>query len=536
MRLYFNKLLIAIFVAAALSVTAQAARADGVVCSNTSFQGDNGYMAAYQDVDARRLYRCPAGATKLVFVYAGTTAFGTPTREVSNQSDFHLTIAVETGLAVPDSAGPARPMTALSGTKIPVLCGGQAACTIPAGGLLRTDPVSVRVPRGGIIAIDEHFEHSQAASGPRQPTYGGSLQIWGPDLLDFTRTAATPTPWNPAGDMGPQAIIGTPLTPTISACIIGDSRALGIAGVGLGYAAAASGGTGFTPDDVGQIMENISSGASPDDTYSPATYVIRGVKNGAVSSFFVWDSGHYVLAGQDGNATPNGIQSTRPLGTAHGTGFTVSVSPSYFSSSAGLFYDAATTATGYVQKGLADGNIPATSFSRSSDSLADWLAGDAARLAAITASGCTVAIIELGGNDVRNGSTAAQIEASYVRLATQVKAAGVARVYGMTILPNTLSSNGYRDAAGQSYPVASQEAVRQQVNQWIRARHRPFSDEFDTALKVEVGADNMPRRNGGRWITNGRAYFPTLDQLHLNVGTSILAASELSSHIARLQP
>ena len=75
--------------------------------------------------------------------------------------------------------------------------------------------------------------------------------------------------------------------------------------------------------------------------------------------------------------------------------------------------------------------------------------GDSARLAVVAASGCTVAIIEMGENDVNAGYTASQIEGFYRALGSQLKAAGVVRLYGMTLLPYTMSSNDYRDAAGQ---------------------------------------------------------------------------------------
>ena len=326
----------ALFVAGFLAVVGHRANAEGVVCSNTSFQGDNGYLATYQDVDARRLYRCPAGATTLTFIYAGTTAFGEPVQEVPKQSDEHLTIAVETGLGVPSPSGPALAMTALSRPKIPVLCGGQPACTIPAGGLLKTDPVRVHVPRGGIIAIDEHFTHSQTANGPLQPTYGGSLQIWGPSLPDFTRASSTPTPRNAAPDMGPQAIVGTPLAPTLSACIIGDLRAVGLAGAGLGYASLASGGTGFTTADVGQVMQNVSSGASADDTSTPASYVIRWRRQRCGHVIFGVERRSLCGRRRGRQCNTNGIETTRPTGSVHGTGFTVSVSADHFSTSQGV--------------------------------------------------------------------------------------------------------------------------------------------------------------------------------------------------------
>ncbi|SDT20957.1 SGNH/GDSL hydrolase family protein [Actinoplanes derwentensis] len=111
-------------------------------------------------------------------------------------------------------------------------------------------------------------------------------------------------------------------------------------------------------------------------------------------------------------------------------------------------------------------------------------------------------IVFEGVNDITGDATAAQLQEGYQRLADLAHQRGVT-VYGATILP----------FGGFAAHNPAREAVRQQVNDWIRAGNA-FDGYFDFDAKVCDPADR----------TRLRADYAHSDSLHLtDAGMSALA-------------
>ena len=560
----------------------------GPVCSNAEYLGDNGLSAPGQQWANRQIYYCPQGATSLQLQFAGTYAFYNPVREVALVDPQLMNLSIET--YVPPLWNPAttyQPGAQVSGpvgsdsrgrtfvavsrsvrasprasdsahwslvspTVVPVTCAGTRPCalgTSTQNGVTRsdefliTDTVAVDIPPGTLIAVRQWLSQSggqQAATGPAQTQRSGSYQNRGTTQPDLTLGGGV-VPQGSAQNMGPFAIVGTQnvAVPAPSVCIIGDSRAVGLAGNGIGAFAIANGGFGYTSTDVGKLVANVDSGQSPDNVFSSASYVIQAVSGGQVTKLGVYDPGHYappVTTGGAGVATtnPSGVQATRPLFGTNGSGLTVSLGP--LSGSTGTHEDSTTYAQGFVQKGLSDGGIPFASFSRSSDMVGSWVTsgGDTERLAAIKRSGCTSVVIALGINDSNAGSTPELIEQQLTTLAYQLIDLGTTKgIYLATMPPYTFSNDYWATVAGQTRNAY--DATRVAVNTWERLVPFPFAGTFDTAAPVEVNASGALAINGGYWITNGTPHYATLDKIHLSPATHDLAARAISASVGILR-
>ena len=90
-----------------------------------------------------------------------------------------------------------------------------------------------------------------------------------------------------------------------------------------------------------------------------------------------------------------------------------------------------------------------------------------------TVPGVKYVIVEEGVNDIGAGSSAQDIENGYLQLAAAAHADGL-RIYGSTITP----------IAGSIYDTPANEAVRDQLNTWIRAGNA-FDGYFDFAAAVQ---------------------------------------------------
>ena len=563
----------------------------GPVCNNAAYLGDNGTGPPGQVWETRFIYYCPQGARSIQLLFAGSYVAGLPPRERALTDPQVLNLSVETSVPLvwdPNSdyvvgdqvSGPVAtnnhggtyialspshgslPTAANTGRwrltearPMPITCNGVRPCRLNvttdttgqpvADAFLLTDPLDVNIPAGTLIAVRAWIGLNGTgviADGPAQTARAGSYQVFGRAEPDLTMGGSR-VPMGPAHNNGPIAILGkqnTPM-PVPSVCIIGDSRAVGVSGLGVGWVSLLNGGSGFVADDVGRLVTNSDNGATPDNTIDSAVYVIQDVQGGTVTKVGVYSPGHYapaVASSNQGMASipPFGQQMVHQLYNSTGRGLVVGIPIGALSGAAGLYEDERTFADGFLQKGLSDAGIPFASLSRSGDRLATWVApsGATRRLAAIKRIGCTSVVIELGINDVNAGATATLLESQYVNIAQLVLGLDTVRaVYLTTLLPETSSSDHWVTAASQT--PFSTEVTRQAVNAWGRSVPAPFSGTFDAAASVEVNRGNVPTANGGLWITNGRPHFATPDKVHLSPGTTILAARAVSTSIKMLQ-
>lgn len=117
--------------------------------------------------------------------------------------------------------------------------------------------------------------------------------------------------------------------------------------------------------------------------------------------------------------------------------------------------------------------------------------------------GLTHAFVMLGANDA--GRTFDAIQADLLTIWTALAGRGL-KVYGATITPTTTTTDAWATLANQT--AKSGEAVRVQINDWIRTTPAPLTGYVDTADATESA------RNSGKWKVNGTANYPTADGLH----------------------
>lgn len=105
-------------------------------------------------------------------------------------------------------------------------------------------------------------------------------------------------------------------------------------------------------------------------------------------------------------------------------------------------------------------------------------------------------VLQHGINDLAAGRSLAQMQADFATLAATFTNRGK-KVIACTLTPYTSTTNGYRDAAGQT--PAGFEATRVAYNNWLRTIPSPLTAIFDAADLVEANSSNVLTRNGGRW-------------------------------------
>ena len=127
----------------------------------------------------------------------------------------------------------------------------------------------------------------------------------------------------------------------------------------------------------------------------------------------------------------------------------------------------------YPSLNLAQAGETATTFA---------VPGNGARRNAFSQSYCTDAVCSYGVNDLYQSHSFAQLQADLLAIWTRLDRAGL-RVWQTTITPVT----------GPFDRGPAEEAVRTQINDWIRTSPAPLRGYFETADQVETA------RNSGVW-------------------------------------
>lgn len=118
------------------------------------------------------------------------------------------------------------------------------------------------------------------------------------------------------------------------------------------------------------------------------------------------------------------------------------------------------------------------------------------------------ALINMGTNDVFNGSSLSTLKADAIAFWKLLSDQGI-KVHQSTILPRPgASSDGYLTASNQSIANPSFEAVRTGFNTWLRTiaiadAGGALTSVIDAAAQIEVNSSNVLTLNGGFWKAPG---------------------------------
>ncbi len=555
------------------------------VCNQAFLNSGGGQGSAGQQTQARWTFYCPKGAINPVLVIPGFWMTGTTETPLVDPFVFHLSIVnnvpapwnaattytvgqsvswyatrsvastfannniyTAAGTTTPGNP-PAPPNTdwnagaVLAPTALVTCNGGNIDCVFPtvaqsgatviSRGFMTTDPVNITVPVGGYIEVvgwTSQVLLQKTANALYQPFAAGGYWHQSTSLTDVTTTNANSVVVTASSSVinlvG--AVVGTPITPTPTVCVVTDSRGLGVESVGgLIGTTLAAGGTSYTSADEGLTLAIPDTNASANEVGRSATVTITAVSGGAVQNFQVADAGMYALT-NNGQTAPSGTQTV--IG-GHGTGFGVTWSNT---SSYGLpdaFY-----AHGYVQQILSESGIPWTGALWTGDTTAEWITKSQQRRAFLAATHCRNVIIQLGINDVRAATSAATIEANLTTMANWFLGQGAQAVFLMPMPPDATSTDGYTLIGNET--AESHDAVRVAVNDWERTTPAPFAGFFETATPVESSLDSglwkIRTGNCGAGGAVTQADVNTCDGLHIGqpgVNTIVSAVGNISNKL-----
>lgn len=158
---------------------------------------------------------------------------------------------------------------------------------------------------------------------------------------------------------------------------------------------------------------------------------------------------------------------------------------------------------GWARRAL-NNTTPYVFLARSSTLARDW-PNRGSRYSAKLLNRCTHGVVAFGANDLTASRTLTQLQADLTSIWAAHADRGI-KVYQTTVTPNVTTTDSYATLANQT-PVAS-NAVRIQLNDWIRTTPSPLSGYIETADAVESA------RNSGKWKVNGSANYATADGLH----------------------
>lgn len=140
------------------------------------------------------------------------------------------------------------------------------------------------------------------------------------------------------------------------------------------------------------------------------------------------------------------------------------------------------------------------------------------------AGNCKYAWVEFGINDVNGGDTAATIKANLTRLWLALAAAGLTVVQSTVTVWGGGSTDAYQTVDSQT--VWAKNAVRVEVNDWIRTKPAPLAAVFDMADVVESA------RNSGKWKAAVGGVALTTDGIHPSTVGHTLVADALRAQAA----
>lgn len=317
-----------------------------------------------------------------------------------------------------------------------------------------------------------------------------------------------------------------------SVLLIGDSNGFGTCAEQSSNSGATivSGGSGYTSADIGKLVAINNAGGSASACAIPVILIITNVSGGAVNQVRTFHGGAYANSG-----TPTGTQGTvdidadlaEVLGVVEnpvsGSGLTCTLS----FSSGGFDHDPATTAMGYVQRGLSNTKTLWSASVSPGDTLQGWNTRLFGRLGIIGQGNFDAVLMQLGINDVTNGRTFDQMKANSVTLYRCFRGLGIKHISQMTLPPFPSSTDGFATLNNQSVN-SGQDAVRQAFNTWVRNGADGLIDAvLDVAAVTEDGGHLAPT---GKITVNGTIGYATIDGKHFSPRILSLMAASVADH------
>ena len=413
----------------------------------------------------------------------------------------------------------------------PLRFAGQNSVTIPAGNQILSDPLPLDIVAQGYIYVRVTVPAGSVVPCNYTAVYvsgGGANGATSDGLGGFVYGATNASPIVISTNYNHNLTTGN--TVTIS---------------GVGGNTAANGAFTVTVINAVSFSLNISTG------------------NGAYSS-----GGYFTGSdlSQDGSANMAGTGGTLVYGPRAIYGGTpYGVTPLWCA----IFGDSIAAGSGdavqggWVLRGLGSANtffetsiptlqcaLPGTTASEFAADQLSYFQGSIRRRQA--GFGAPYAFLQYGTNDIFGSSrTLAQIQADNLAIGQALALRG-SRVLVSTLTPRTTSTDSWTTTTNQTR--LSAESVRTSYNSWLRGgapvtlsgglatavtvgtagavlagmSGHPFWKVIDPAAYVEVNASNALTLNGGYWIVNGTANYPTTDGTHPSAAVAALAAAAVS--------
>jgi len=158
---------------------------------------------------------------------------------------------------------------------------------------------------------------------------------------------------------------------------------------------------------------------------------------------------------------------------------------------------------GYVERGLGYTDISYQKLAYPSAGISNFSSPSSAARKQLIPAVATDAIVELGINAVASGATFATLQTSFLNIWNELNRRGL-KVWQTTLTPSTTSTDAWATLANQS--PQSFEAVRVQINNWIRTTPAPLAGYLEIADLAESD------RNSGKWrVDLGQ---PSTDGVH----------------------
>lgn len=144
---------------------------------------------------------------------------------------------------------------------------------------------------------------------------------------------------------------------------------------------------------------------------------------------------------------------------------------------------------GWMRRATYAANLPYLSIARTGDK-AQYIAGDHAKTAElIRRAGGDAALIQLGNNDIRDGSSLAQFKADLGSVYTMLRSAGISRIAQSLVTAETSSTDQTTTRSGQTIISGfGAGSVKEQANTWLAGlADNQIDDYIDAPSTVQSG-------------------------------------------------
>lgn len=390
-------------------------------------------------------------------------------------------------------------------TVYPLLFNGLAETVIEPGGYKTSDPIGLELAAGTLLTV---------RSRPKGTNIG---DVWGLGKLTYTVNYEGSTA---DVDLTNANILITAVTKSNPAQLTTGTTKHNLSTGDKIYITGASGGAGWS---------GLNSSAG-----SPRTVTVIDAYNFTIPVDSSGFTGSYTVnTGYVGGVSDyNNVycyQPTAILGTA---------SP-YVQPTVIIIGDS--IAFGYPNNGsnsfidrAIDSVLPSVSIAVSGEELSGFVSVGGHLRRGFFMGLATLAIIQYGTNDIKNGRSVSATQANFIEISRVCDIRGISKKWVCTIPPLTTSTDSFATAGNQT--PGAYEANRVSMNNLLRANYRAWGFEYliDVCSVCEVNSSNVLTQNGGRWLTNGVAFYPTPEGVHPSNAICDLMATLINPSLAKI--